>query len=136
MSTSELVRLRTPPVRLHPGQEWWTDNRHQLLARIRTEARRGTIQPLALKELAPGFYGALVVRLKPRPPRWRKPVLIAVSGVPVVVALVLLVIQVVQAVAAAGAGVLLIALAAWVAVRSLSGHRAVCVGLHCPGCKG
>ena len=136
MST-DLARLRTPPMRLQPGQEWWTDNRWQLLARLRADTDRGLIQPLALRELAPGFYGALVVRLKPRPPAWRKPLMIGA----VVVLAAGLAVQVALWFAALTAyrlGFILAPLLPLLllAGRSASGHRVMCVGLHCPGCKG
>jgi len=121
-------------MQLHPGQEWWTDYRYQLLARIRADARKGVIQPVELHEIAPGFYGALIVRLKPRPPAWRKPVLLLAAGVPVLALLGALVFQAAQWVMAAWPVAILLGLI-WAAVRHVTGHRAVCVGLHCSGCK-
>lgn len=129
---TDLVHLRTPPMRLEPGQEWWTDNRWQLLARMRADTNRGLITPLAFRELAPGFYGALVVRLKPRPPAWRKPALI----VGVLAAVTGLVVQVALWVAAYAVPVLLVLALLWLIARSGTGHRVTCAGLHCPGCRG
>lgn len=113
-------------MRLRPDEEWWVAPRYQLIARLRTEERRGRIQLVQLRELAPGYYGALIVRLKPRRPRWH-----VVTAVPTVVLLVILAVKLIIWMTP----VLLLIGAFWLLSRLMTGHRAICAGLHCPGCR-
>lgn len=136
MSTELDLRTR-PPVALLPGMEWWVDNPHRLAARVRADR---TVKELERWELAGGsLHGSVVRRLKPRPPAWRKPVLVGASlaaGALVVLrALYLLVESLVAAVVLLWP-VLLVLAVVWVGLRLATGHRPACAGLHCPGCKG
>lgn len=93
----QLHRDYCPPLR--PGQEWWTDTPHRLAQRIRVESGTGRVLLLGWVELAPGFHGALVRRLKPRPPAWRKPLLISVGLGLMLVSIVALVLSLAASVA-------------------------------------
>jgi hypothetical protein len=134
---SDLVRW-TPP-RIPEGHEWWTDHPHRLAARLAADKRRGLIVEVSRWELDRRVHGALVRRLKPRPPAWRKPAAVAVSltliAASVLAALVLLAREVWQAretlLAAAAVAVFLL-----LVLRAASGHRPTCAGIHCSGCRG
>lgn len=137
---TQLVRRHRPPasLRIPAGHEWWADDARKLQKRIERECLRGavaTVTPYRY-ELAPGVHGVVVRRLKPRPPRWRKPVLIlSLVGGAVAVAgtVAYLLAQVPMWMYGVAAGVVLLPLCAPV----LFGHSLGCPGIgHCPGCRG
>lgn len=133
---NELEVRRRPPVVLREDQEWWVDYPHRLAARVRADQR---VVELARYELAPGLHGSVVRRLKPRPPAWRSRALVGSGVALMATALLALVVELVQSLVAALVMVwpLLAALAGvWVLARLVTGHRATCGGLHCPGCRG
>jgi hypothetical protein len=134
---TDLIRWRPPFI--PAGCEWWTDNPHRLSARLRTEERRGRVALVDRVELAPGLHGAMVRRLKPRPPAGRRRALAATAVTVVLATGVYAVYAVAQLVAwlvdhaAVIAGCLLLAGAA---LFLRPNHRPTCAGLHCSGCKG
>jgi Flp pilus assembly protein TadB len=120
------------------GHEWWTDSPHLLAARLNQAAARYEIAPRPDRyELTPHLHGALVRRLRPRPPAWRKPVavacavLVVLAGAGWAVAWLLAWLAGFLAKAAAVVAVLFLV---WL-VRSVAGGHP-CRGIHCSGCKG
>lgn len=130
-----------------PGTVWWEDTKGNLAQRLRVGKERGEIVllappgPVALRRQGFPVYGALVRQLKPRPPRWRKPLIITGVILAVFAGLLWAIYAAIKAIfglAAAvaptlgGAVVVIILLA--VAWSLLRGHP--CSGIHCSGCKG
>jgi hypothetical protein len=112
-----------------------TGSPHQVAARIRSDRR---IREVARYELAPGRHLAIVERIKPEPSRARRVALwalvafIAVSATGVALWALLKALAPLVAAAAPGIAVLV---GLWCLIKILTGHRAACVGLHCPGCR-
>jgi hypothetical protein len=141
---TDLARARAgipDGVALRVGEEWWTDNPHRLAARLRSDR---TVAEVRRYALAPGRHGAVVRRLKPRPPAWRSPAL-AIGGAGVILGLFGISVwyvgvtyiwpALVEAVPVILGSAVVTAIG-WVMVRTVLGHRPTCVGLHCPGCRG
>jgi hypothetical protein len=132
------LRDRPPLVALRPGQEYWEDTPHLLAARIKRERDRGRVHEVMRWEVSRGRHAAIVMRLRPRPSRRRIMALWA-SGVGVAMAAVgvatwwvaVHLIEVLSSILM----ILLVAGGLAILTRVLSGHRATCAGLHCPGCR-
>lgn len=130
--------MRLRPGQLRPGEELWTDNPHRLSVRLRREIGAGRVREVIRWRSGVGLHSVIVVRLKPGPTRRRIVALWAtgagVAGSAMAVAtwwvathLAEIAIFLLALLGAAGALTLL--------ARVLGGHRAGCVGLHCPGCR-
>jgi hypothetical protein len=120
-----------PP--LNPGEEWWTDTPHNLSARLSREERAGRIVRVGRVTIAPGVHGAVVRRIRPRRPEWQTRGLVVAGcslGFLLLLALIrLLLLPLVVATVLLALGIL------WGGLRRITGHRATCAGLHCPGCQ-
>lgn len=120
-----------PPVPLRPGQEWWVSTPHDLAARV---GRDRSVVELARYELRPGLHGSLVRRVRPRTPEWVRPA-VTLSGVALILLAVLaLLVEVVKALILVWP-ILAAFVLAWGWGRVATGHRPVCAGLHCSGCR-
>lgn len=125
------------PLRVTLDWELWQENRHLLPARLRKAVKKGEVVQLSpITEYLPGWCEVYVRRLKPRPPRWRKPLIVA--GVALTVAGVVLWVAylMIQVLAVALAPALLIVSLVWLIFHAVSGHDSGCKGWHCPGCRG
>lgn len=135
---TDVTRWRPPTI--PAGCEWWTDTQHNLTARLNRDERRGQVARLGRRvELAPGWHGVMVRRLKPRPTRRRKLAVLAAAVAPLLAVAVYGLYAVAQLLswlaghAAVIAGCLILA-GAVLFLRP--NHRPTCAGLHCSGCKG
>lgn len=124
------LRLR-PPVRLKPGQEWWVSTPHDLAARIR---RDRSVVELKRWELRPGLHGSLVRRVRPRTPEWVRPAAILSGLTLILLAGLMLLVEAIKALILIWPLLAAFALA-WAWGRITTGHRPVCAGLHCSGCR-
>lgn len=125
-------------VRLRPGQEWWEDEPHRLDYRVAVEQRARRVREVARYALANGRHGSIVARLKRGPSR-RRMVALWGSGAAVAVSAMAaatwwVAVHLEEILAALGMGAVAALLLAAL-TRALSGHRATCAGLHCPGCR-
>ena len=117
--------------------ERWRENRHLLPARVRTAVKRGQVAQLsAITEFAPGMCEVYVRRLKPRPPRWRRPLILAGVALATTGGVLWVLVLVLQTLLAALAPAAVVLAVAWLIFRAIKGHAPGCKGLHCPGCKG
>jgi hypothetical protein len=124
---------------LRPGQEWWEDNPHRLSSRLGREVRAGRVREVGRWAVAAGRHGAIVARLKPAPSRrriaalWAAGAAVAAGAMAAATWWVAVHLEeILTALFALGVAVAGLALL----TRVLSGHRATCAGLHCPGCRG
>lgn len=116
--------------------ELWRENRHLLPMRLYKAEKRGEVRRISvIVEYLPGMAEVYVRRLKPRPPRWRRPLIL--TGVAVGAGgLVLWMAWVIfQTLAVALAPALVILAVVWIIFHVVSGHEPECKGLHCPGCR-
>lgn len=142
MTNLPAIRFRgnePDPRTMPPGTEWWTDSPHLLTARLNLAVRRGEIVRLTpCYWLNPGLRGVLVHRLKPRPPEWRKPAIVA-GAVTVAIVIVgsaaTMTLQTIWQGRSILAGAFLACAGTWCLVRVLAGHKPQCPGIHCPGCR-
>lgn len=137
---TDVARRRSQAARWRPdvpaGHEWWTDSPHRLAARLNQAAGRHEIAPCRDRfELTPHLHGALVRRLRPRPPAWRKPVAVAAAALVVLGALVAgvvwLAVTVWSVLFQAGATVFVL-FVIWLVLSWAAGHP--CRGIHCERC--
>lgn len=125
-------------IRLRPGQEWWEDNPHRLVVRVRREVRAGRVKEVARYALPSGRHGSIVARLRPAPSRrriaalWASGATVALGAVAAATWWVAVHLEEILAVLGFGAGVVLLLAAL---TRFLSGHSPACAGMHCPGCR-
>lgn len=114
-------------------------NPHQLPSLVRREVKAGRVRQITpvMSTNVPGVAEVYVRRLKPRPPAWRKPALVAAAGT-VVIVTGLGVLYVVARILLAFAVPILVVLCVVVVLRHLAEHRPTCPGMisHCPGCRG
>jgi hypothetical protein len=128
----ELERLLRSTV----GWEIWRENRHLLPSRVaKALKRREVVQLSPITEYLPGMCEVYVQRLKPRPPRYRRPLILAGMLLDVSAVAVLVLHQLLHSVAIALAPALVIVTIAWLVVHFAGEHDAKCKGLHCPGCR-
>jgi hypothetical protein len=127
----ELELRRHPPVPLQEGWEWWVDYPHRLAARVRADR---SVVELGRWELAPGLHGAVVRRLRPRRPEWHGQA-VAVAGVSLMVLALLALAKLALDALVLIWPILMVLGVLYGGLRLTTGHRPVCVGLHCPGCR-
>lgn len=138
MSRAEMSRAHRWTPTLRPGEELWEDTPHLLAARIKRERARGRVLEVMRWKTSHGRHAAVVRWLKPRPTRRRIALLWASGGAVGMLAAGAATWWVATHLEEIMISVLAIAVTAGglsILVRVLSGHRARCVGLHCPGCR-
>jgi hypothetical protein len=117
--------------------ELWRDNRHMLPVRVRKAMKRGEVRQLStIVEYLPGLAEVYVQRLKPRPSRWRRSLIItgvAFAAAGVVLWMLYVIFQVLLV---ALAPALVILAIVWIIFHLVSEHGSGCKGWHCPGCRG
>lgn len=133
------AKLERLEILLRTTTDWelWRENRHLLPTRVWKAEKRGEIRALSpIVEYLPGMCEVYVRRLKPRPPRYRRP-LIAVGVALDAAALATLALHILfQALAVALAPAVVVCAIAWIIFHLASDHGTGCKGLHCPGCRG
>jgi hypothetical protein len=129
---SRELEIRRPPVAVLDGQEWWVDYPHRLAARIKSDR---SVMELGRWELAPGLHGSLVRRLRPRRPAWVLPA-VYVGGASLAVLILLELARLAVSALVLLWPILAVIALMYAGLRVVTGHRPVCAGLHCPGCRG
>jgi hypothetical protein len=126
------------------GLTWWEDHPARLRLRVSQAVSAGRVEVVLKQRRLPGTLnhlaveGVVVRRLKDEPPRWRKPLLIAVAvlaGLAVLLAALYVLVSTMWAARAAVPAGLVAAAVAFLVSKGLAGHRTTCSGLHCPGCR-
>lgn len=116
-------------------QLWRDVSPHLLRARLNEQERKGRVCALSEITRDPNRYGQYRVSvrvLKPAPRRAPRVVLALAGAMSALVGVSVMLYQVRYLIA----GTIGLALCVWLMMKFATGHRVMCSGIHCEGCKG